>query len=139
MKMILKISLIILSILLVLYFITDTILYKISYHVQLNYGEIESITLTGNETGTFECTDEKTIKKAIKEIKNINFYPSKVARFEQSPISFIRINYKNGVVQNINIVLLDAMIYTSEPIRSKGKFYYIKPYTVDRIIKKLKW
>ena len=77
-------------------------LYSISYHEKNDYREILSISYSGTEIWSGEetrivCESEEEIKHIEKLIRKINFYPSSVEQFQESPNRFINIKYKRCV------------------------------------------
>lgn len=124
------------TILTIISLVVYIILYMFSYHIKLNYKDIESIVLVDHNQ-RLECSTEEKIKKVVDKIQNINFYPSKTQEFGQSPISMISVKYKDGSILQIDVLLVDAMIYKLEAdkkITEEVKFYIIRPLTIGSII-----
>ena len=111
--------------------------YDFSHHIIIDANNVASITFGGDNIEEYICSKEKEITTAIKEIKKINFFPSRRTAFEQSPISFISIKHKDGTETNISFTLIDALIYTIPHSPDKSNFYITFPGVVDRIVKKL--
>ena len=131
-----RIILICIACIVLLLFVAREALYSISYHEKIDYREILSISYSGTEIWSGEetrivCESEEEIKYMEKLIRKINFYPSSVEQFQESPNRFINIKYKDGREKQIAVSNVDAasLIRDADGNITKGttKFYYVNP------------
>ncbi len=135
-KIMKRIILICIACIVLLLFVARVALYSISYHEKNDYREILSISYSGTEIWSGEetrivCESEEEIKHIEKLIRKINFYPSSVEQFQESPNRFINIKYKDGREKQIAVSNVDAASLIRDAdgniIKGSTKFYYVNP------------
>ena len=135
-KIMKRIILICIACIVLLLFVARVALYSISYHEKNDYREILSISYSGTEIWSGEetrivCESEEEIKHIEKLIRKINFYPSSVEQFQESPNRFINIKYKDGREKQIAVSNVDAASLIRDAdgniIKWSTKFYYVNP------------
>lgn len=127
-------------IIVIVFILGNCVLYGISEHLNLDYNDISSIDIGNFDDVMLICLSDSEIKEAVEELNKINFYYSKSERIEDSPVSAITIHFKDGSELCVRVLFIDVMIYkvtSTGEMADDANFYLIKPYTVEKIKKRL--